>query len=138
MSVPPVRSYEEFWPHYVRAHSKRATRLVHAVGTSAAIASLAAFALTRRPGFLLAAPVAGYGLAWYSHFFIENNRPATFGNPLWSLRGDFEMLARMVLGSMDAEVERHCAEPAEASPEAPEAPAVATDEAPAVTDPSLN
>lgn len=138
MSVPPVRSYEEFWPHYVRAHSKRATRLVHAVGTSAAVACLAAFAITRRPGFLLAAPVAGYGPAWYSHFFIEHNRPATFGNPLWSLRGDFEMFARMILGSMDAEVERHCAAPVAEAPEAPEAPIAEPSEAPAVTDPSLN
>ena len=138
MSKPEVRSYEEFWPFYVRAHSKRLTRQVHFVGTASALACLAAFAVTRRPRYLLLAPFAGYGPAWYSHFFIEGNVPATFGNPQWSLRGDFEMFARMIAGTMDAEVERHCRP--EASPEAAErAPAEAA--APAVDatpDPTLN
>ena len=50
---------------------------------------------------------------------VEGNVPATFGNPLWSLRGDFEMVYRMITGTMDAEVERCC----RAEPEAPAAPA---------------
>lgn len=139
MSKPDVRSYEEFWPYYVRAHSKRTTRLFHAAGTTAAVASLLAFAVTGRPRYLLAAPVVGYAPAWYSHFFIEGNVPATFGNPLWSLRGDFEMVYRMITGTMDAEVERCC----RTEPEAPEAPvhdAVVEASAPpdTQTDPSLN
>jgi hypothetical protein len=108
MSNTEVRTYEDFWPHYVRAHSKASTRLIHAVGTSAALACVAAFAITRKKAFLTAAPIAGYGFAWYSHFFVEGNKPATFGNPLWSLRGDFEMMVRMMTGTMDAEVERYC------------------------------
>lgn len=139
MSKPDVRSYEEFWPHYVRAHSKRTTRLIHAAGTTAAVASLAAFAVTGRARYLLAAPVVGYAPAWYSHFFIEGNVPATFGNPLWSLRGDFEMIYRMITGTMDAEVERCC----RAEPEAPAAPATdavveVTAASEPTTDPSLN
>ena len=35
---------------------------------------------TRR-AFLLAAPVVGYGFAWYSHFKFEKNKPATFQAP---------------------------------------------------------
>ncbi len=139
MSKPDVRSYDEFWPYYVRAHSKRTTRLFHAAGTTAAVASLAAFAVTGRARYLLAAPVVGYAPAWYSHFFIEGNVPATFGNPLWSLRGDFEMVYRMITGTMDAEVERCC----RAEPEAPAAqPADGAADAPAAPestpDPSLN
>ena len=51
-------------------------------------------------------PVSGYGFAWYSHFFIEKNRPATFNYPLWSLLGDFKMFGLMCRGRMDAEVKR--------------------------------
>jgi hypothetical protein len=109
MSQPEIRSFEDFWPYYVRAHSKLATRRWHAVGTASALACLVTFAATRRARWLALAPVLGYGAAWYSHFFIEGNKPATFGHPLWSLRGDFEMLTRMITGTMDAEVERCCA-----------------------------
>jgi hypothetical protein len=62
--------------------------------------------LTRRPGLLLAAPVVGYGLSWIGHFVVEGNTPATFGHPLWSLRGDFRMWWKTASGTMSAEVER--------------------------------
>jgi hypothetical protein len=112
MSEREPATYEEFWPEYVRAHTKPATRALHAVGTGLFLASVAAFLVTRRPRFLLAMPVVGYGPAWVSHFFIEGNMPATFKHPLWSLRGDFEMMARMITGTMAAEVER-CARAAD-------------------------
>lgn len=126
MSTPDPRTYEEFWPHYVRAHRKPETRLFHAVGTAAFLTCVAAFVATRRKSLLLAMPVVGYGPAWYSHFFVEGNKPATFGHPLWSLRGDFEMLIRMATGTMDSELERWAREePEAAAAPAPEAPAPA-------------
>ena len=57
----------------------------------------------------LAAPVAGYGLAWIGHFVYEKNRPASWGGVqefVWSLRGDLRMWRYMVAGMMDGEVER--------------------------------
>jgi hypothetical protein len=99
-------TYEAFWPEYVRAHTKPATRALHALGTALSFVALAAFGVTRRPRYLLAVPLLGYGPAWLSHFFIEGNKPATFRHPFWSLRGDFEMMVRMLTGTMAAEVER--------------------------------
>src|SRR5690606_18340779 len=66
----------------------------------------AAGLLTGRLGLVLLAPVLGYGPAWIGHFVFEKNVPATFGHPLWSLRADFVMLGKMILGTMDAEVAR--------------------------------
>lgn len=56
---------------------------------------------------LLAVPVVGYGFAWYAHFFVEHNRPATFGHPFYSLAADYRMLFLMMAGRMDEEVARY-------------------------------
>ncbi|TCP57568.1 hypothetical protein EV586_1029 [Tumebacillus sp. BK434] len=100
------RSYREFWPFYVLQHSKRATRLWHAVGTSCVFLLLIAAGFTGKWWLLLLIPVIAYGLAWFSHFFIEGNKPATFGHPLWSLCGDFQMYFLTISGQMGAEVAR--------------------------------
>ena len=61
------------------------------------------------PLWLVAAPLAGYGFAWVGHFASEENRPATFTYPLWSLIGDPRMHRLMLLGRMQPEVERAAA-----------------------------
>jgi hypothetical protein len=93
-------SFESFWPFYLQEHSKRATRWVHFVGTTAAVSTVALAALQRKPKQLMWAPLLGYGFAWFGHFCIEKNRPATFKYPLWSLRGDFKMWLLMLRGEL--------------------------------------
>ena len=98
---PAIRqfaTYEEFFPFYVGQHSKPATRWFHFVGTHLGTAVGLTGIVTRRPKLLATAPVIAYGLAWFSHFAIEGNKPASFGHPLWSVRGDFQMLAMMWQG----------------------------------------
>ncbi|MBK7584268.1 MAG: DUF962 domain-containing protein [Myxococcales bacterium] len=99
-----IESFEEFWPFYVRQHSRKLTRQFHFVGTTLAVGCAAAGLLSRSRALLLAAPVAGYGPAWFSHFFVEKNRPATFSYPAWSLAADFIMWGKMLAGTMDDEV----------------------------------
>jgi hypothetical protein len=119
-------SFDEFWDFYVREHSKPLTRAFHFVGTVGFLACLAAFAKTRKLWWLPAAAAAGYGPAWFSHFVIEGNRPATFKHPVWSLLGDFKMFGLTLRGKMGAEVERVLAKAqAEAARQA-EAEAAAT------------
>lgn len=99
-------TFQEFWPYYVKAHSKRGTRLLHGVGSVAAIVFVV-MAIVVNPWYLLLAPLVGYGLAWYGHFFVEGNKPATFGHPFYSLAADYRMLLLGLLGRMDVEVARH-------------------------------
>jgi hypothetical protein len=91
-------SFDEFYPFYLSQHSKPATRILHAAGTGLALLNLAKSLAVGPRKQALASPVIGYGFAWFAHFVIEKNTPATFGHPVWSLRGDFTMLTDMVRG----------------------------------------
>lgn len=96
-------SFAEFYPYYVGQHSKAATRWIHLAGTLTGAATAATLLARGRRAGLLAMPLVSYSAAWTSHFLVERNKPATFGHPLWSLRGDFTMIATMLRGR-DAEL----------------------------------
>ena len=106
MNEPKIETFEQFWDFYVGEHRKKTTRILHFIGTTAAVGCLAGGLLTKRRWLLLVAPVCGYGPAWFSHFFIEKNKPATFTYPLWSLQADIVMWWKTLSGQMQAEVER--------------------------------
>jgi len=100
-------SFEDFWPYYVSQHQNKTCRQLHFVGTTIAMSCVAAAPFY--PPALLAAPVAGYGMAWIGHFVFEKNKPASWGGAkawAWSLRGDLRMWKMMAMGQMDGEVER--------------------------------
>lgn len=104
MSTPTT--YTEFWPYYLREHSKPATRAWHYFGTALALSVLTFAITTQSWWFLLAAVVSGYFFAWISHGAIERNKPATFTYPLWSLFSDFRMLFCFLTGQMSRELEK--------------------------------
>src|ERR1044071_3778223 len=106
MPEDEMKTFEEFWPFYVREHSRSATRALHAAGTLTGTALFVALAATGRWRWLPLALVPGYAAAWVGHFFVEHNRPATFKDPLSSLAGDYKMVALMLAGRMNGEVER--------------------------------
>ncbi len=99
------RTFDDFWPHYLREHSKRSTRLYHYVGTSLVVGLAAAALAKRKPWLVAAVPVAGYGFAWAGHALAERNRPATFTYPSWSLRADFKMWALGMTGQLGPHLE---------------------------------
>ena len=101
-----IRSFDDFWPYYVRAHSRPQTRILHATGSVLAVVMLGlAFAVNL--WFLVAAPLVGYAFAWYAHFFVEHNKPATFGHPFYSLAADYRMTFLMMAGRMEEEVAKY-------------------------------
>ena len=104
MDVVEPQSFEEFWPYYLREHSKPRTRLLHYIGTSIVVGIAAVALLSGNLLLLLAIPLAGYGFAWIAHFIVERNRPATFTYPLWSLAADFKMWWLWLTGGLSREL----------------------------------
>ena len=102
-----IRTFDQFWPVYVRAHSRPQTRVLHAIGSTLALVCIV-LGITYSRWFFLAAPVIGYAFAWYGHFFVEHNKPATFGHPFYSLAADYVMVWKMITGRMSAEVAKYC------------------------------
>lgn len=98
------KSFSEFWVFYVGEHLHPLTRFVHTTGTTLALILLVAVFLSKAWIGLLFVPIVGYGFAWFSHFLIEKNRPATFRHPIWSLLSDFVMLYKTFNNTMEAEV----------------------------------
>ena len=111
-------SYEEFYPYYVGQHSKPATRWVHLAGTLTGFVVGTSLLARGRWRGVASMPVLSYGAAWASHFFIEKNKPATWGHPFWSLRGDLQMIRTMLAGR-DAELSRIAQDYANTTPDAP-------------------
>jgi hypothetical protein len=95
--------YSEFYPFYLGEHANRVNRLMHLLGTSAAVLSTSRVLLSLVPYLLAGLDVRsskeinalkltlgeagrvvlrgigiGYACAWVGHFFVEKNRPATF------------------------------------------------------------
>jgi hypothetical protein len=99
-------TFREFWPSYLREHSEPQTRAIHIAGTIAALACVVLLIVTRNWWFLPIALVVGYGPAWFAHFVIEKNRPATFKHPFLSLAADFTMLGHAIRGSLPEEVRK--------------------------------
>ena len=101
---PDPTTYEEFWPYYVSQHLHPLTRAMHAWGpvlvTVAAVAGVA----TGRWWAPLLGVVVGYGIAWISHFAVERNKPASWGRPAWSFRGDMQLIKGYFRGTLAADV----------------------------------
>jgi len=98
MAGMDYRSFRDFYPFYLTEHSRSGTRRLHFTGTLLVLLTLVYALVTRRWGFLALVPLFGYGFAWFGHFAVERNRPATFQYPFYSLAGDFRMFADMICG----------------------------------------
>jgi hypothetical protein len=101
-----MQTFAEFWPFYLREHSRPATRKLHFAGTTLSLVLLIAAVALRNGWLVLAALVCGYAFAWVGHFFVEHNRPATFKYPLWSFAADWKMWALAFRGRLASELQR--------------------------------
>ena len=101
-----LESFQAFWPFYVGEHRSPTNRGLHYIGTTGVITLWLGAIVTQTWWLFAVLPLCGYGFAWYGHFIVEKNRPATFTYPLWSLMADFKMFGLAIRGKMKGEVER--------------------------------
>ena len=99
-------TFAEFWPYYLREHSNPTTRAIHLTGTVAALLCLLIAIIAHNEWWILIALLAGYGPAWFAHFLIEKNKPATFKHTFLSLAGDLTMLGHALRGTLDEEIRK--------------------------------
>jgi hypothetical protein len=101
-----VATFEEFWPHYVRLHTRKETHALHAVATLSCLSLLGASIVLRQPLLALAAPLADFAIAQASHRLFEANRTTPWKNQLWHTRAELRMLRLVLTGRMAREVAR--------------------------------
>ena len=89
--APEPRNFQAFWPHYLMAHRDPRCRRLHFIGSTGALVGIVAAIALLNPLWIVAGMIFAYAMAWTGHFALERNRPATFGNPLWSFIGDIRM-----------------------------------------------
>lgn len=95
-------TYDDFFLHYLRQHSDRRNRILHACGTGLGIVVVIAAIALGHPWFALLFIPIGYTFAWVGHLAIEGNKPATWGHPWWSFVSDFRMMSLMITGRLGA------------------------------------
>jgi hypothetical protein len=106
MNEQSIENLREFWDFYLLEHSKPLTRLLHYIGSILAIILLIWFIARGTWFYFPLCLVVGYGFAWFAHFVVEKNKPATFKYPLWSFISDYKMLFYLLTGKMKSEVRR--------------------------------
>jgi hypothetical protein len=94
------QSFAEFYPFYLPQHQNRTCRRLHVVGLALGLSTVFVASTSRTWALLPVALLIGYAFGWVGHFFFGNNRPATFGHPLYSFLGDFTMAKDIVTGKM--------------------------------------
>ncbi len=99
------KTFNQFYPYYLTEHSDVNNRILHFCGTLLLLISLALGVITGKWFWFVLIPFLGYGFAWFGHFFIEKNRPATFTYPMYSLGSDFVMFWHMLTGQIEKKLE---------------------------------
>lgn len=98
------KSVREFYPYYLIRHRELRCRVLHFAGTALVIALFSTALATQTWWLIPAMPVAGYSFAWAGHFLFEENKPAAFSYPLYSLTCDLIMFWHIVTGQIGDKV----------------------------------
>ena len=82
------------------AHRDPRCRALHFIGSTGALVGGVLAICLGHPLYVLGGLIFAYAMAWSGHFLLEKNRPATFGNPLWSFIGDIRMYLLWLRGRL--------------------------------------
>lgn len=101
------KSFEEFWPIYLRAHQKPATRFCHYVATAVGIGCALGSVVLGVWWLVLLGIFLGYGIAVASHPLIEGNKALVSSHVVWAALSDLKMFVLAARGRLQAELVKH-------------------------------
>lgn len=97
--------FSEYWPDYLREHSKPATRAMHYLQTVFGGMVILFCLATQNWIFLGATLVTIFLWALAAHKLVEGNSPAAATHPFWwSVVNDLRMFAHFVTGTLSEEL----------------------------------
>ena len=73
MNSNKFNSFKEFYPFYLSEHSKKETKILHAIGSILVLLLFFYCILTKDFIKIIYSPIIGYGFAWIAHFIFEKN-----------------------------------------------------------------
>src|ERR671924_2185148 len=97
-----MAGFGEFWPLYLRAHRRRATRATHYAGILLGTALTVLALAFGNPWLLLAGVGAAFAVTVSSHWLFEGRRPLLLGNPLLAAAADLRMFVLAATGGLAA------------------------------------
>ena len=98
--------YDQFWPEYLKDHSKPLTRYIHFGGTAIALIILAWISLSGNWLSIWQVLLCAYLPAWISHFLIEGNKPCSFKSPFFAAFSNIRMFFLFLTGRLKGELHK--------------------------------
>ena len=99
--------FSEYWPDYLREHSKPATRAMHYIQTVVGGAVILLSLFTQNWWLFFGTLVAIFFWALAAHKIVEGNSPAAATHPFWwSVLNDVRMFWHFATGSLSEELEK--------------------------------
>ena len=94
-------SFEEYYQYYLTLHQNKWTRRFHVLGQGMTVLFSTYIFINWYWYLIPAIPFIVYPFAWFSHYYIEKNKPAAFSRPLWAKACDWVMLKDWILGKVE-------------------------------------
>ncbi|MEP3890226.1 MAG: DUF962 domain-containing protein [Hellea sp.] len=102
-----INTFRDYWPEYLREHSRPATRMSHYLHTGVGGVAILFAIATQRWIMLLGVLGVIFCSALFSHLVFEKNKPAAATHPFWwSVLNDIRMLMHFLTGTLKAELEK--------------------------------
>lgn len=103
-----ISTFDDYWPDFLKSHSKALTRKWHFWSGLMIIFAPVAAVIKASPGPAILLIIAGLLTAWYSHFVIEENKPTTWTtSPVLAVKGNVKMFSLMITSKLDEELKKY-------------------------------
>lgn len=99
-------NFKDYYQYYLTLHKNKWNRRLHILGQLLTILYVVfiLWLITKYSIIytllLIFTPFIVYPFAWSGHYFIEQNQPAAFKNPLWAKASDWIMLKDILIGKI--------------------------------------